>query len=110
VIADAGDDDFTPEGRVLEERRRQHDPALLVDVRLGRAGEHEAVHLPGLAAEGVETLEASGDEVLPPLPREEDEAAVHAARDDDSTAQRLAELCREGEPVLVVEGVLVFAE
>jgi hypothetical protein len=110
VVADAGDDDFTSEGRVLDERRRQHDPALLVDVRFRGAGEHEAVHLPSLAAEGVEPLEASGDEVVPALAREEDEATVHAARDHDSPTERLAELGRKGEPVLVVEGVLVFAE
>jgi hypothetical protein len=55
-------------------------------------------------------LQASDDELLPPLAREHEEAAVHTARDDDAPAQWLADLRGKREPVLVIESVFVFAE
>ena len=95
---------------MLDKRGRHHDAALLVQLRLRRTREHEAVHLAGLTAERVEALEPGSDELVPPLAREDGQAVIHAPRDDDPSAERLAELGREGEPVLVIEGVLVFAE
>src|SRR6187431_3481012 len=53
VIADARDDDLLREPRVLDERARQHDAALLVELGLDCPGEQVAAHLAGLAAERV---------------------------------------------------------
>jgi hypothetical protein len=55
-------------------------------------------------------LQASDDELVPRFAREHEEAAVHAARDDDAPAQGLADLGGKGESVLVIESVFVFAE
>src|SRR5215211_2135728 len=110
VVAHPGDDDFSAERRVLDERRRQHDAPLPVELGLGRACEDEPAHLPSLLREGIETLKPSGHELVPPRARVHDETPVHAARDDDPVGKRLPKLGREGESVLVIEGVLVLAE
>src|SRR5215207_11510773 len=65
------------------------------------------------AAVGVERVEAA-DPCLEPVPpfirRPGVEASVHAPRNDNPGRQLLAEARREREAVLVVDGVLVFAE
>src|SRR5439155_7590754 len=76
VVPHACDDHLAPEARVLDEGRREHDAALFVELRLGRAREHEPAHLPGLPAERVEALEPRADEVVPVAAREDEEAAV----------------------------------
>src|SRR5262245_59778289 len=110
VVTDPGDDDLFPEPCVPEQRRRHHHAPLLVELRLGRSREHVAVHLSGLLAERAEALEPGSDEGIPVVAGEHKEAAVEASRHDDAALEGLAELGREGEPVLVVESVLVFAE
>src|ERR687887_371412 len=110
VVPHPGDDDLAAETSVLDEGRRQHDAPLLVQFRLCSAREHEAAHLPCLAAERVEALQAGRHEGVPVLAREHEQAPVHAARDHDAIAQRLAELGRKRESILVIEGVLVLAE
>src|SRR6266480_2764872 len=44
VVAHPGDDDLTPDPSVLGQRGRHHHAPLLVGLRLGRAGEEEALH------------------------------------------------------------------
>src|SRR5918999_1618239 len=94
----------------LDVRRRQHHASLPVELGLGRSREDESAHLPGFLRKGIETLQPRSDELVPSRARVHDEAPVHAARDDDPVGQRLAKLGREGESVLVIEGVLVLAE
>ena len=95
---------------MLDEGRREHDAPLFVELRLGRAREHEPAHLPGLPAERVEALEPRAHEVVPVAAREDEEAAVHPARDHDAAPECLAKLGRQRESVLVIEGVVVLAE
>src|SRR5689334_75834 len=80
VVVDAGDDDVATKLRVLDQRRGQHDPPLLVGRRLGRPGEEEALHLTAFRAERVERAEARIDEPVPGLARVRVQATVHAAR------------------------------
>src|SRR5437762_4977341 len=110
VVVDARDDDVAPELRVLEQRGRKTDPALLVELRLGRAGEEEPLHPPAALAERVQRAEALLDDTLPVLARVREEAAVHAPGHDDPLGEPVPELRRQREPVLVVDRVLVLAE
>ena len=59
------------------------DAALLVELRLRRAGEEEALHPAALLAQRVERREPRLDERVPVGARVGEEAAVHAARHDD---------------------------
>src|SRR5918995_1294839 len=110
VVPQPGDDDLAPEARVLGEGRRDDHAPLLVELGLGRPREDEPAHLASLLREWAEALHAGRDERVPVLARVHDQAPVHAARHDHPVGQRLAKLGREGEPVLVIEGVLVFSE
>ncbi len=107
---DPGDNDFPLEAGVAEQGSWNHDPSLLVQLRLGRAGEEVALQLAALAAERIETRDARLEPLLPVGPRVRVQAAVHAARDDDALGQRVSEPGRKGEPVLVVDGVFVLSE
>src|SRR6188472_1166454 len=110
VVADARDDDFAAEARVPEQRGRNHHPPLLVEFGFGGSREHVAAHLTRLLAERAEALQLGGHEGIPVVAGEHKETTVEPARYDDLSPEGLPELGREGEPVLVVEGVLVFAE
>src|SRR5918996_172003 len=110
VVPQPRDDDLAPEARVLGERRRHDHAPLLVELGLARPGEDETAHLPSLLREGTEALQAGRDKRIPVLARVHDQAPVHAPRHDHPVGQRLAKLGREGESILVIEGVLVFAE
>src|SRR5918994_4005372 len=110
VVVDARDDDLPAEPGRLDQRGRDHDPALLVGVRLGGRGEEMPLHQAALLAEQVELGEPRLDEPLPPLTREQVEAAVEAARDHASVRELLADPGRKREPVLVIDRVSVFAE
>src|ERR671910_532620 len=110
VVVDARDDDLPAEPGRLDQRARDHDPALLVGVRLGGRGEEVPLHQAALLAEQVELGEPRLDEPLPPLTREQVEAAVEAARDHASVRELLADPGRKREPVLVIDRVSVFAE
>src|SRR5213078_5233491 len=61
VVVDSRHDDLLPQPGVLAERRRHHDPALLVDLSLGRTREEVALHHAALLAERVELAEARLD-------------------------------------------------
>src|SRR5437764_12185816 len=110
VVVDARDDDVAAELRVLDQCGRDPGPALLVELRLRRAGEEEALHPAALLAERVERREATLDERVPVRARVRVQAAVDAPRHDDPVHEGLPEPGRQGEAVLVVDGVLVFAE
>src|SRR5581483_9032543 len=110
VVVDARDDDVASQLRVLDQCRRHDQPALLVQLALGRAREEEALHAPPLLRERVEPAEPRLDEPAPVGARVRVEAAVHAARHDDPVRELAAEAGRQREPVLVVDRVLVFAE
>ena len=86
MIVDPGDDDFPLEAGVAEQGSWDHDPSLLFQLRLSRAG--VALQLAALAAERIETRDACIGTV-PPSPRVCVEAAVHAARDDDAVGHRI---------------------
>ena len=68
------------------------------------------LELAALTLELVELAEARLETLAPMLGRVDEEAPVHTTGDDDSTGQLFPELRRQGEPVLVVNGVLVLAE
>src|SRR5262249_41357693 len=95
--------------RVLEERRRDDHPPLLVELTLRGAGEEVPLHHARPRRERVEVLDALG-ELLPGATRVREEAPVEAACDDNALLEGSAELRRECEAVLVVQGVLMFTE
>src|SRR4051794_14062473 len=86
-VANPGDDDLAPELRVRRQRRRDHDAPLPVDLDLDRPRVVVPLHLPRLAAEGVEGVQLPADQVLPFAARKDVEALVEAARDDDTGPQ-----------------------
>src|SRR5581483_9942486 len=109
VVIDAGDRHLAVDPRAREQRRRNHDPSLLVEVGLGRGGEEVTLHHPRLAAERVEAADALGQ----PGPLRtvvHVETTVEALGDDDGVTELLAVPRGQGEPVLVVQGVLVLAQ
>src|SRR2546430_2340677 len=65
VVVDSGDDDVPAELRMLDERARQHQPALLVELRLRRAREEEPVEPAPLLAERIQRGELRLDESIP---------------------------------------------
>src|SRR3954452_5546773 len=109
VVVDACNGDLAGQPRVLDQRRRQHQPALPVEVALRRACEEVPLHHARVRGQRVEAADAVG-EALPVLARIGVEAAVEPARDDHAVLERRPELGREGEAVLVVEGVLMFTQ
>src|SRR5207244_13228755 len=110
VVVDSGDDDVPAELRVLDERARKHQPALLVELRLRRAGEEEPVEPAPLLAERIQRGELRLDESIPIRTTVGVEAPVEPARDDDPLGEGFPELGRKGETVLVIDRVLVLAE
>ena len=69
-----------------------------------------ALHPAALLAQRVERREPVLDELVPVVARVRVEAAVHAAGHDDPVPEDMPEPGRQGEPVLVVDRVRVFAE
>src|SRR5689334_4921807 len=110
VVVDSGDDDIAPELRVLHQRGGHHQPPLLVELALGRAGEEEPVEPPPFLAERIQRGELRVDESIPIRTTVGVEASVEPARDDDSFREGFPELRRKGETVLVIDRVLVLAE
>src|SRR3954454_4309792 len=110
VVVDTRDDDVAAELRVLQQRGRQADPPLLVELALCCAGEEEALHPAALLAQRVERCQTALDEMIPVLTRVREETSVHAAGHDDAAFERLPKAGRQGEPVLVVDRVLMFTE
>src|SRR6478672_9938806 len=109
VVVDARDGDLPAEPRVLDERRRQHHPALPVELGLRGPGEEVPLHHARVRVERVEAADAIG-ETLPVCARIGEEAAVEPPRDDDAVLERSPEPGREREAVLVVERVLMFTQ
>src|SRR5438874_6165061 len=110
VVVDAGDDDVAGELRVLDQRARKHQPPLLVELRLRRAGEEEPVEPAPFLAERIQRGELRVDESIPIRTMVGVETTVEAARDDDPLGEGFPELGRKGETVLVIDRVLVLAE
>src|SRR4051812_2134037 len=110
VVVDTRDDDVAAQLRVLQQRGRKADAPLLVELALRCAGEEEALHPAALLAQRVERCQTALDEVIPVLARVREEASVHAAGHDDAAFERLPKAGRQGEPVLVVDRVLMFTE
>ena len=75
--------DVALEVRVAGEDGRDEDPALPVDVRLGRPREEEALELPRPARERVERGDPGLDGHDPRLPRVDGDDPVEATREDD---------------------------
>src|SRR5581483_2231153 len=109
VVVDPRHDDVPLDRGVLEQAGRDHEPPLPVELAGRGEGEEVALHETGALRELVEVLDPLG-EPLPLGARPGVEAAVQAPRDDDPVLERPAQLGREGEAVLLVEGVLMFAE
>src|SRR5690349_6737509 len=109
VVVDAGHRHLAPESRVLDQRLGQDEPALAVELALRSPGEEVPPHRARVLAERVERRDPGG-ELLPPGARIGEEAAVQPARHDDAVLERRPELRREGEAVLVVEGMLMFTQ
>src|SRR5690349_4497257 len=104
VVVDSRDDDVALELRVLQERGGQPDASLLVQFRLRRAGEEEALHPATLLAQRVQRGEAALDERVPVLARVRVQTPVDAAGHDDPLREGLPEPGRQREAVLVIEG------
>ncbi len=109
VVEHAGDRDFAADPALFEEPGGNDHAPLLVELDGRRAGEEVALHRPGLLAERVERADASGKDVERRAGIDA-ETAIEAARDHDLVPELLAQLGRERETVLVVEGVVMFAE
>src|SRR5438876_7953440 len=110
AVVDPGDDDVAAELCVREQRGRDAHAPLLVRRRLAGAGVEVAVHPPTLLGQRVQGGEGRVAVVLPTLRRPGEEAAVQPARDDDAVRERLPELRRKREAVLVVDRVHVLAK
>ena len=110
VVPHSGDDDVPAELSVLDESGRNHHAPLLVELGLGRAEKKNRCMRRRLLAERVELGEPRLDERVPVVLAVGVEAPVHAAREHDALGERCAKPGRQREPVLVVDGVLVFAE
>src|SRR5438067_901610 len=109
VVVDPGDDDVAAELRVGDQRGRQAHAPLLVRRRLARAGEEVTLHPPTLLAQRVERGEGRVAVPRPAVRRPRPETALAAARDDDAVLERLPELRRQRQTVLVVDRMLVLA-
>ena len=92
------------------QRGRHEHPPLLVELGVGGGREEEPLQLSRLLGKGVQRREPGLHQRIPIGSGEHVEALVEAAGEHDSAGQRLAETGRKREPVLVVDGVFVFAE
>src|SRR3954451_626401 len=110
VIPQSGDDDLTAELRVCEQRRRDHQAALFVELGLGRTGEEEALDLACFLAERIQRGESRLDESIPILTTVGLETPVDAFGDDEAFGEGFAKLGGKGETVLVIDRVLVRSE
>src|SRR5581483_5521663 len=108
--AHADDHDLATELRVLDQRRGQHHAALLVRLRLGGTRVVEALEDPGLRAERIEAGQPRLDVVGPVRERVRLDAGVEPPGENDASGRRGAEPRRQGEAVLLVQGVLEFAQ
>src|SRR4051812_22007836 len=109
MVVDAGHSDLARDPRAFEQRLRDDQAALLVELDVRRPAEEVAAHLARRLGQRVERL----DPVRHPLPRRPwigVEAAVEATRHDDAFLEGSAELRRECEAVLVIERVVVLTQ
>src|SRR5439155_20493451 len=103
VVVDPGDDDVAAELRVGDQCRWKAHAALLVRRRLARAGEEMALHLAAFLAQRMERGEGRVAVSRPAVGRPGPETAVEAAGDDHAVLERLPELRRKCQTVLVVD-------
>src|SRR3954469_14132075 len=94
VVVHAGDHDVAAQSGVLDQRGRNHAPALLVGLGLGHTRVEEPPQLADLLAERVERGETGTDRLLPLVDRKRVEAAVEPARDDEAAREGLSKLGR----------------
>src|SRR5215467_7076729 len=109
AVVDPGDDDVAAELGVREQCGRDAHPPLLVRRRLAGSGEEVTMHPPALLAQRVQSGKSRIAVVLPGNRCPRIEAPVEAARDDDPVLERLPELRRQRQTVLVVDRMLVLA-
>src|SRR4029079_19571033 len=83
---------------------------VCVGRRLARAEEERALHPPPLLAQRMKRGECGVAVACPAVRRPRPETAVEAAGDDDAVLERLPELGRKRQTVLVVDRMLVFAK
>src|SRR4051794_10344627 len=110
AVAHPHHDDLTTERRMLDQRGRQHHATLLVRRRLDGAGVVEALQHTRLVAERIEPREARLDQLLPIVRGVGLDAGIEPTGEHDAAGQGLPEPRRQGEAVLVVDRVVVFAE
>ena len=102
MVVHAGHRDFAAEARVLDQPRREHHAALLVEVARRGAGEEMPLQDARVRGERVEPVQPIGH-LLPRSAGIGEEAAVQATGHDDALLERCAELRRQREPVLLVQ-------
>ena len=108
VVTGADDERSRRQADPLAQVRRQQDTTLLVELRLGRAGEDAAAEEPGGGVGHGELRDLVRQE-CPAGKRMDGEAAVDPARDDGAAIEQGAELRRDGDAPLVVHRVPVLA-
>src|SRR5262249_23830013 len=109
VVVDADDGHLARDPRALDEPARDDQPALPVEVALRGSGEHVAPEQPGVGGQRIQRLDAPPHGV-PRGARIGLEAAVEPEGHDDPVLERPAQLGGQGEAVLLVQRVVVFAE
>src|SRR3954465_8212850 len=90
-VLQAGDDDVLAQMRVLQQRRRQCDAPLLVELTRLRPAEEVALHQAALSRETVEPCVLFCDVRVPIGARPDGDAAVEAAGADDAVREMLPE-------------------
>ena len=110
VVGHAGHRHLARDPGRLEQRRRDHQPALLVELDVGRAGEEVAPHPAAVRPTSGSTASIRSAIFAQRLDGPGVEAAIEAARHDDLVLRTLPELRRECEAVLLVQRMLVLTE
>src|SRR3954469_15032736 len=106
AVFGAHDDDVLLQRGVLHERGRQADAAGVVELAVVRVAAVEVLDRARLARHRVQALERSRHARLEVGAGPQLDAGVHAARENKTIGEPVAELGRDGEPVLRVERVV----
>ena len=94
---------------MLDQLGGNHHAALFVELGLGRSGEEVPLEAPAPRAERIQRGQSRVDESIPIRTTEGIQAAVEAARDDNTVKEGFPELGWKSETVFVIEGVVVSA-
>src|SRR3954451_6294243 len=109
-VPQAGDDDVLGQLGVLEQRRRQRDAALAVELAVQRAAEEVALQEAAPPGEAVEPVALRVHVVVPAAGRPDRDAAVEPAGADDAVREVLSQPCGQRDAVLVVQPLLELTE